>query len=35
MAEEGHPPVVERQASQDVYKWPNHKEDYELMDVIG
>ena len=36
MAEEGgHPPVIERQASQEAYKWPNSKEDYKLMDVIG
>ena len=36
MAEEGHPPLpVQKRVSIDTYKWPNRKEDYELLDVIG
>ena len=36
MAEEGHPsPPIQKQVSIDTYKWPNRKEDYELLDVIG
>ena len=35
MAEEISPPTLERENSQEAYKWPNSREDYELMDVLG
>ena len=35
MADESHPPPVQKQPSVDTYKWSNRKEDYKLLDVIG